>query len=237
MQVNKSLVHVLIPLSDFSGSLSNRVYLSLKNAIFSLDYRPGEILRKGEVCELLGVSRSPVSDAVTKLAIDGLVNVVPQAGTFISRLSLAEICESAFMREALELAAVEMVAESITKAQLGQLEENLQSQLSLVEYHATERFFQADRAMHGLILSFTGFRNLAKMAEFSWVRVDRARSMHLPKPGRLRETLVEHRAIVDALAAGDPELARKVTRHHLGQLIKYLRPLEQEHPELFEPSV
>ncbi|MGR3291059.1 MAG: GntR family transcriptional regulator, partial [Paracoccaceae bacterium] len=82
--------------------------MSLKNAIFSLDYKPGEILRKGELCELLGVSRSPVSEAVAMLANDGLVNVVPQAGTFISRLSLAEICESAFMREALELAAVEM---------------------------------------------------------------------------------------------------------------------------------
>ncbi len=237
MQVKSPRVHALISLSDFSGSLSNRVYLSLKNAIFSLDYRPGEILRKGEVCEFLGVSKSPVSEAVAKLENDGLVNVVPQVGTFISRLSLAEIYESAFMREALELAAVEMVAESITKVQLGQLEKNMQSQIGLVEDHDTAGFFQADRAMHGLILSFTGYRNLAKIAEFSWVRVDRARSMHLPKPGRLQETLVEHRAIVDALAASDPELARKVTRHHLGQLIKYLRPLEQEHPELFEPSV
>ncbi len=237
MNAQKTALRPLEPLSHFSGSLSNKVYLSLRNAIFSLIYRPGEILRKGEVCDILGVSKSPVSEAVARLASEGLVIVAPQAGTFISRFSMDEIREGTFMRTALELAAVERVANTITAAQLEQLSENLSLQQAQIEAGDSCGGFVADRAMHALILSFTGYQNLARMVAYSWVQVDRARSMHLPSPGRVQETLLEHKAIVAALASHDPGQARDLTRHHLAQLIKYLEPLEQEHPELFEPSV
>ena len=227
---------LLDPLSSFTGSLANRVFLSLRNAIFSQIYCPGEILRKGEVCDLLGVSRSPVSEAVTRLATEGLVRIQPQAGTFVSRFSMAEIREGAFMREALELAAVERVARLINGQQLELLKQNLGLQQELATRQDAQGFFQADRAMHALILSFTGFDRLAPLAEQSWVQVDRARIMHLPSPGRVQETLSEHHDIVDALSDRDPARARAVTRHHLTQLIKYLEPMEKSHPELFEPS-
>jgi len=226
----------LLPLSDFSGPLSARVYGALKQAIFSLEYRPGEILRKGEVCELLGVSRSPVSEAVAKLADEGLVAVVPQAGTFISRFSMDEIREGAFTREALELAAVERVAVTITDDQLAQLRVNLEWQQALAGQDDSPGFFKADRQMHAMILSFTGYSRLARLADHSWVQVDRARIMHLPLLGRVHETIAEHRQIIAALQAHDPQKAREVTRHHLSQLIKYLEPMEREHPDLFEPK-
>ena len=74
----------LAPLDGFEGTLTNRVYLSLREAIVGLRYAPGEALRKAEVCEALNVSRSPVSSAVARLAGDGLVDVHPQAGTYVS---------------------------------------------------------------------------------------------------------------------------------------------------------
>ncbi len=91
----------LRPLDAFAGSLSQRVYASLKEAILSIAYKPGEILRKAEICAELGVSRSPVAEAVARLQAEALVDVVPQAGTFVARFSLAEIREGAFLREAL----------------------------------------------------------------------------------------------------------------------------------------
>ena len=97
----------LRPLSDFSGSLGQRVYQTLRAAILSLAYKPGEILRKPDICEALGVSRSPVADAVARLQAEGLVDVVPQAGTFVARFSMQEIREGAFLREAIEVAAIE----------------------------------------------------------------------------------------------------------------------------------
>jgi len=226
----------LAPLDRFSGSLGQRVYQTLREAILSLSYRPGEILRKPEICEALGVSRSPVADAVARLASEGLVDVVPQAGTFVARFSMEEIREGAFLREAIEVAAVERVAETITEEQLTQLRRNVTVQAALIADGDVPGFYQTDAQMHELILSFTGFRKLAQVSETAWLHVNRARQLILPVPGRIEATLDEHRAILAALEAHDPEAARLATRAHLRQLITYLEPLERDRPDLFDPA-
>ncbi|PCH73573.1 MAG: GntR family transcriptional regulator [Rhodobacteraceae bacterium] len=223
----------LKPLDEFEGTLSNRVYLSLREAILTLEYRPGQILRKQQVCEALDVSRSPVSEAVARLASEGLVVILPQAGTYVARFSMDEIRESAFLREALELAAVEYLAPVITQDQIRQLKRNLRVQEALVEDGDVAGFYELDGEMHLLLLNFTGFRRLAKMADSVWLQVSRARRLILPEPGRVVDTLAEHRDIVSALEAGDTEAARTATRHHLRQLLTYLEPLEQSRPDLF----
>lgn len=223
----------LQPLDDFTGSLSQKVYLSLKQAILTLAFRPGEMMQKSEICTELGVSRSPVTEAMTRLASEGLVDIIPQTGTFVTRFSMAEIREGAFLREALELAAVEAVATTITEEQLVLLRRNLRIQEALMQDGDTAGFHKMDAQMHELILSFTGYRRLAALAETSWIHVNRARHLNLPLPGRMKTTLAEHKAIVAALEARDPEAARQATRHHLGQLIRLLGPLIAERPELF----
>ena len=226
----------LAPLDRFSGSLGQRVYQTLREAILSLAYRPGEILRKPEICDALGVSRSPVADAVARLATEGLVDVVPQAGTFVARFSMDEIREGAFLREAIEVAAIERVAQTITEDQLTQLRRNLTVQAALIADGDIPGFYQTDAAMHELLLSFTGFRKLAQVSETAWLHVNRARQLILPVPGRITATLDEHRAILAALEARDPEAARAATRAHLRQLITYLEPLERDRPDLFDPA-
>jgi DNA-binding GntR family transcriptional regulator len=226
----------LRPLNGFSGSLGQRVYQTLRHAILSLDYRPGEILRKPEICEALGVSRSPVADAVARLQTEGLVDVVPQAGTFVARFSMQEIREGAFLREAIELAAIERVAEIITDDQLTLLRRNLTVQAALVTDGDIPGFYAMDAAMHELLLSFTGFPRLSQVSETAWAHVNRARQLILPVPGRIQATLAEHQAILAALEARDPVAARAAVRDHLRQLISYLEPLERDRPDLFNPD-
>jgi DNA-binding GntR family transcriptional regulator len=226
----------LRPLDAFSGSLAIRAYLALREAILNVGYRPGEALRKGEICEELGVSRSPVAEAISRLAAEGLVDVVPQAGTYVARFSMDEIREGAFLREAIELAAVEAVAPVISEEQLILLRRNLRVQEALVMDGDFPGFYTLDGEMHELILSFTGFRKLSHVADTAWVHVNRARQLILPLPGRVAETLEEHKAILAALEARDPEAARQAMRAHLGQLITFLEPLERKHPELFAPG-
>lgn len=226
----------LRPLEDFAGSLATRAYLSLKQAILCLALRPGEIIRKPEICETLGVSRSPVSEAVARLAAEALVDIIPQAGTYVARFSMDEIREGAFLREALELAAIERVANTINDDQLMMLRRNLRVQAALVDDLDFAGFYRMDAEMHALILSFTGFRRLAGLADTAWVHVNRARQLLLPQPGRLQATLDEHQAIFAALEARDPVAARQATRAHLGQLLTFLEPLVAERPELFAPN-
>jgi GntR family transcriptional regulator, rspAB operon transcriptional repressor len=98
-----------------------------------------------------------VADAVARLQTEGLVDVVPQAGTFVARFSMQEIREGAFLREAIEVAAIERVAEIITDDQLTLLRRNLTVQAALVADGDIPGFYAMDAAMHELILSFTGF--------------------------------------------------------------------------------
>jgi len=226
----------LLPLSKFDGTLSSRVYHCLKDAILTLKYQPGQILRKPDICEQLGISRSPVSEAVTRLAAEGLVDVIPQAGTFVARFSMDEIREGAFLREALELAAVERVAQTITDDQIRQLKRNLRVQQASVDDLDVQGFYDLDREMHNLILGFTSYRRLASMAETSWLQVNRARQLVLPNPNRVADTLAEHKAIVSALEARDPETARQATKVHLRQLLTSLETVEKERPDLFQKS-
>jgi GntR family transcriptional regulator, rspAB operon transcriptional repressor len=225
----------LRPLTDYAGSLGQRVYGALRAAILSLAYRPGEILRKPEICAALGVSRSPVADAVARLAAEGLVDVIPQAGTFVARFSMPEIREGAFLREAIEVAAIERVASRITDDQLTQLRRNITVQAALIADGDTAGFYAQDAAMHELLLSFTGFRKLAQVSETAWLHVHRARQLVLPVPGRVAATLEEHRVILAALEVRDADQARVAVQHHLRQLITYLEPLERDRPDLFTP--
>jgi DNA-binding GntR family transcriptional regulator len=198
--------------------LGNRVYQSLQHAILTLAYRPGEIIRKPEICDFLGVSRSPVADAVACLATDGLVDVVPQAGTFVTRLSMA---------------AAELVATQITDDQLRELRRNLLMQEALVSDADQQGFMQLDGQMHDMILSFTGFPRLPHVSQTAWLNVHRARQLILPVEGRLQTTLDEHRTILAAFEARNPLAARHAVQHHLRQLLTYLQPLERERPDLF----
>ena len=221
-------------LDNFQGSLTDRTFLAIREAIMELNFLPGEIIRKHDICNALGVSRSPVSEALAKLRNEGLVEVVPQSGTFVSRFSLQDIKEGAFLREAIELACIEILASNISEQQLIDLNRNLKLQKVLAETDDYQGFYQLDAEMHGMIMDFTGYKNLAKVTKTGWVQVDRARQLLLPVDGRLKKAFQEHRAVIKALEQNDVALAREKMRTHLNQLILLLTPLEKKHPHLFE---
>ena len=223
-------------LDNFQGSLTNRTFLAVREAIIELNFLPGEIIRKHDICNALGVSRSPVSEALAKLRNEGLVEVVPQSGTFVSRFSLQDIKEGAFLREAIELACIEILASKISEQQLIDLNRNLKLQKVLAETDDYQGFYQLDAEMHSMIMDFTGYKNLAKVTKTGWVQVDRARQLLLPVDGRLKKAFQEHRAVIKALEQNDVALAREKMRTHLNQLILLLTPLEKKHPHLFENS-
>ena len=223
-------------LENFHGSLTKRTFLAIREAIMELKFLPGEILRKHYICEALGVSRSPVSEALANLRNEGLVEVVPQSGTFVSKFSLKDIQEGAFLRAAIELACVEALASKISVQQLNNLNRNLKLQQVLAENDDYKGFYQLDAKMHEMIMDFTGYKNLAKVTKTGWVQVDRARQLLLPVNGRVKKAYQEHLAVIQALEKHDGKLAREKMKIHLNQLIVLLTPLEKQHPHLFENS-
>ncbi|MEM7302858.1 MAG: GntR family transcriptional regulator [Pseudomonadota bacterium] len=229
-------VSALPNLKDYSGLLCDRIYLALRNAILKLEFAPGEVIRKGPICEHFGVSRAPLSDALRKLSDQGLVEIIPQSGTRVAKLSMKEIREGSVLREALEMTAAEHAAVKRSENQLRQLSRNMQMQKLLVDDDAFGEFHKYDEQFHDLIMESSGISILPATVQMVSLQVNRARLLLLPVPGRLAETLSEHQTIFDAIQAGSPDEAAKAMRCHLRQLIKRLEPLGQNRPDLFDET-
>lgn len=221
-------------LQNLTGSLADRVYTAIKTAILNLDFLPGAAIRKAAVCDQLGVSRSPVSDAFARLSTEGLVDVLPQSGTRVSCLSTDAIREDAFFREALEIAAVRHAAQHRSDETMARLTRNIEMQKLLVADVDSEDFFRTDTAMHDIIMSVANMPRLPATVRTLSSHVDRARQLLVPEPGRLTETVDEHIAIIDAIRAKDVSGAEQAMRHHVRQLIKRLEPLAAKRPDLFK---
>lgn len=226
----------LEPVAEGAGSLSDRVCRSLRRQILSLAIGPGERIDKKALARQLGVSLFPVSEAVTRLSGEGLIEVVPQAGSFAAPFSMAEILESAFLRSALEQAAAERVARIATEAPITELHRNIRIQDVLVQDRDIDGFFRMDHEMHELILVSTGYPRMTTLTETIWLRAERAWRMITKTPGGILVALEEHRAIVAAIAGRRPDAARLAMRDHLDRVGRALRQLEQDRPELFRSA-
>jgi len=201
-----------------------------------MSLEPGAVLRKGALCDEMGVSRSPVAEALGRLSSDGLVDIIPQSATRVSRFSMAGLLEENFLREAVEVAAVARVAKHRTDEQLLRLSRNLRLQGLLVEDKDFQGFFEADLAFHEMILSFTGFPKVNLVAGEMTLQLLRARKLMLPAPGRPAEAVAEHEAILKAIDAQDDAAARSAMSSHLRQLTQRIEPLERQHPDYFRSN-
>ncbi len=217
-----------------TGPLSRQVYDVLRSAILEMRLPPGTLLRKQVICQRLGVSRSPVAEAVTRLATEGLVDIVPQSGSRVARFSMREIREGAFIREAIELAAVEKVALERTEDQLAELVRNYRLQGLCLQDGDETGFYREDEKMHGLIFSYTGYPRLDALAATGWIQVNRARLLILPLKDRAYAAFDEHKDILDAIRDRNPDGAREAMKKHLSELVTRLEPLARSRPDLFE---
>lgn len=229
--------HTPMPdINSLDGPLGQRIYAVLRDAILSMVFEPGTVLRKGALCAQMGVSRSPVAEALNRLSSDGLVDIVPQSATRVSRFSIPELVEESFLREAIEVASVAKVASERSEEHLAKLSRNLRLQELLVEDGDFQGFFEADMEFHELILRFTGFPKVAVAAGQMSLQLKRARMLVLPEQGRPEEAVVEHHEILTAIKTQDANAAKVAMSRHLGQLMTRIEPLERQHPDYFRST-
>ena len=226
---------LMLDINRLEGPLGQRVYTALRENILTMSFEPGTVLRKGALCEQLGVSRSPVTEALNRLSTDGLVDIIPQSATRVSQFSMFELRQESFLREAVEVAAVDKVAQDRTDEQLTILSRNLKMQGLLVEDEDFQGFFEADLEFHELILAFTGFPKVAVAAGQISLQLNRARMQVLPEPGRPAEAVAEHQSVLAGIEVRDVDAARSAMSLHLRQLMTRIKPLERQHPEYFRP--
>jgi DNA-binding GntR family transcriptional regulator len=217
------------------GNTTEQVERSLRSAIVALDFAPGEFIDKGLVCARLGVSRFPVSEALARLAAEGLVEILPQRGTRAARIRLAEIKESMLIRKALEAMVAETAAQRLPSSALAALKKNVQAQEKAVARGDRAGFHALDLAFHAILVDSLEMPRVAAVIEASRANIDRVRRL-LSSPRRHAVTLAEHRNLLKALEAHDGEAARHAMEAHLEAVMDELEHFSSEYPEVFAPQ-
>src|ERR1700754_2278044 len=142
------------------GGTVQRVQDVVRDAIVRLDLPPGTAIDKAALCARLGVSRFPVSEALGRLAAEGFVEVLPQRGTRVARIDLADCRQAMFIRRALETEAVRQIAPRADAALLAVLDQNLREQEAVFENANSVRFHELDLELHEVLLNFLGFERV-----------------------------------------------------------------------------
>jgi DNA-binding GntR family transcriptional regulator len=214
------------------GNTTEQVERSLRFAIVSLEFAPGEFIDKGAVCAALGVSRFPVSEALARLATEGLVEILPQRGSRAARIRLPEIRESMLIRQALECMVAEQAAEYLSSAMIEALRANVQAQQDAVARGDRPGFYALDLEFHTILVEGLDLPRVAAVIEASRANIDRVRRL-LASPRRHAVTLAEHWDIFHALEAHDAQAARRAMEAHLEAVMEELGRFSVEHADAF----
>jgi GntR family transcriptional regulator, rspAB operon transcriptional repressor len=230
------LVNMRIPLSDRAsgGSARDQVYVALRAAIVSAELEPGRRLSENELADRLGVSRTPVREALVRLRDERLVAIVPQLGTFVTLISPDAVADAAFVREALECSAIRLATQNASERDLEELQANLAAQDRAEATADIDAFDHLGEALHRTLCELSG-RDIAwSLSRRANGHLDRVRRLSLPEPGYLGEMVAEHRAVVAAVADHDPDAAEAALRHHLRMVLSSLPSIRAAHPDYFE---
>jgi DNA-binding GntR family transcriptional regulator len=215
------------------GTAATAIYRALREEIVALHRRPGEPIVEQQIARACGVSRTPVHEAVLKLADEGLVEIFPQSGTFVARIPLAALPEAGAIRKTLEETTVRLAAERATRSQVARLRVCLELQREREAAGDADGFHQADEAFHALIAEIAGHPGFWAVAQQVKVQVDRCRRLTLPVPGQFGKVVAEHEAIVEAIAVHDPQRAVRCLVAHLDGLHLTIDDVRHASPAYF----
>ncbi|MBO6179145.1 MAG: GntR family transcriptional regulator [Selenomonadaceae bacterium] len=188
---------------------------ALRKAIREGVLLPGERLMEIQLSEELGVSRTPVREAIRKLDQEGYVVMMPRRGAYVASITIRDINEIFEIRRALESLSSSLAAERISADELETLQRLLVEIGRYIKSKDMEKIVETDIKFHDLL--YQASRNARLVGIISNLReqLTRFRTLSMSYPGRLEETLKEHKAMVDAMAKGDAAAARKAAEKHM----------------------
>lgn len=218
---------------------SASVYADLREQLISLKRLPGEVITEAAIAESYGVSRTPVREAILRLAGEGLVEIFPQSGIFVSRIPLSALPEAIIIRKALEETTARLAAKQATASQLLALQSILQRQREACAADDHDAFHEADELFHSTIADVAGHPGIWSLILHVKVHVDRYRRLTLPQAGRIAGAIGEHERIYAALEARNATAAVAATGAHLDRLLSDIQATRDLNPDFFdgvEPS-
>ena len=212
---------------------SSRAYVWLRERIVSCRLLPGSRLSENEVAAMLGTSRTPVHEAVTRLQGEQLVEVRPRSGTFVARIAPPMLEEALLVRVALEQMVAEKAAERATPVAIAALRAALARQADCAQRRDRDGARQAADAFHAALAEAAGLPGAWRLAHQAKAHTDRYRTLADEKGAHGAAALVEHGDLVRAIEARNPARAVQAMRIHLRHIAPVLEIARALRPEYF----
>jgi DNA-binding GntR family transcriptional regulator len=218
-----------------TATASSRIYSDLRSELVSLRRRPGEAVSEAEIALAYGVSRTPVREAILKLSDEGLLDIFPQSGIFVSRIPVAALPEAIVIRRALEATTARLAAERASSSQILVLHSILERQREANAARENNAFHRADEMFHATIAEIAGYPGVWALIQQVKVHVDRYRLLTLPDQGHVARVIAEHAAILAAIETHDPAGARTAMEFHLDleRLVSHISTIQSINPDFF----
>lgn len=203
------------PAEDRAISLNELAYLRFRQALITLQYKPGDYLNMAQVMADLEVGRTPVNQAVHRLAAEGLLQILPRKGVMVAPLSLDDAFELIEVRLVNELLCIRLAAARITTGQIGQLREVNARLAEASQQRDPLAMMQCDNQFHHLLAGIAANRRLIDILSIIHAQAQRFWATTLSDAGHMEEVIVEHNAIITALEEGNLIAAEQATQHHI----------------------
>lgn len=216
---------------DRDRQAAPQVFERLRDMIISLALPPGSPLSRAALAEQFGVSSTPIRDALMRLEEEGLVDVFPQYATVVSRIDVRLAQQAHFLRQALELEIVRLLAASRNEALSAELNLTIARQQQFAKAGDFEKFMAADNDFHAQLYAAAGKQDLWALVRSRSGHIDRLRRLHLPSPGKAQDIVRHHRLIARSIGAGEPDEAQKHLRAHLSGTLRDIDKIRARYPE------
>jgi len=215
---------------DRSRQVAVQVYEILKARILTVALEPGAVLSRAALMDEFGVSQTPVRDALLRLQEDGLVDIFPQYATRVSRIDVHHARQAQFLRLSVEVEAVRRLCVVSPEETAETLLTVLRQQEAVADPASYDRFDALDREFHRVLYERSGNTLLWKVVRQQSVHLDRLRRLNLPMEGKMQSLLKEHRAVVEAIGAGDESEAVRALRQHLSGTLSIIDAIRSKFP-------
>ncbi|MDP8998027.1 MAG: GntR family transcriptional regulator [Pseudomonadota bacterium] len=197
------------------------IHEELRREIVGLVRIPGDVVSEKEIAAAYGVSRTPVREAILKLADERLVETFPQFGTFVSRIPVAGLFEAILVRTALERLTTRIATQKSDATAIDNIAAKIKDQRRAAKIQDRNAFHNADEAFHEAIAIAAGHVGIWRIVQTIKFQVDRYRRLTLPAPGRMMKVIKEHEAVLKCIKQGDALTAEESMAAHLAALASF----------------
>jgi GntR family transcriptional regulator, rspAB operon transcriptional repressor len=221
---------------NLTQAIAPQLVAVLRKGIAELRLPPGIALSEKDIAARFGVSRQPVREAFIKLSEAGLVEIRPSRGTFVSKISVREVANARFVREAIESDIARNAARLVSADHLAALRALIARQRAAAEAGDFAGFNAGDEAFHRAIADVVRNDYAWRIVEAARFQTDRVRQLALPDASPLALLIGQHEDIVDKLESRDPEGAAAAMRRHLREILLALARIAPAHPGFFSDT-